>query len=179
MDDDYDSDYDSDSEPINTQEVTSLADDYRIKINKEYDKTVAEQKTFNKIPSSKIRMNNYNSNYRLLDKKEEDINDEKESLDFAIQYLEEGKNKLNEITNIIQNMKQVMNDARSGTTLQALSREAISKYNIKPNPNDTMANSILEQPYNESENKGGRKRKRKTNKKKMYKKRRITNKKKY
>ena len=177
---DYDSDLESinTQESINTHEVTSIANDYLIKLNKEYDKTVAEQKTFNKIPPSQIRMNNYDTNYRILENNEENINEQKESLDFAIQYLEEGKNKLNEIINIIQNMKQVMNNAMSEATLQALSREAISKYKIKPNPNDTMANSILEQPYNEIKNKGGRKII--TNKKKKYyKKRRITNKKKH
>lgn len=175
------SDSESESEPIATYELTDLTEDYLTRINREYKKVLSEQTKLNemiklgKLTPSKIRTTNYDSNYRLFEKKEEDINDENYSLDIAIKNLAEGKNKLNEITKIIQNMKQNMNDARSGATLQELSRESISKYKIKPEPNNIAGNFVLEQPYNE--NKGGRKRK--TNKKKMYKKRRITNKKKY
>ena len=131
MDDNSDSDSESTQESLNTHEVTMIADEYLIKINKEYDKTVAEQKTFINMSPSKIR-NNYNTFYRLLEIKDQNINDEKESLDLAIQYLQEGKNKLNEITNIIQNMKQIINDSRSG----GRKTKTKTKKNYKKNKNN-------------------------------------------
>jgi hypothetical protein len=86
-------------------------------------------------------------------KKLEDVNE-------SINNLEDSKELLEKIYEIIQNVKKTINSFRIGT-LQGITRQTIKENNMTVNPNDEIGQTVLIQNYDElkdiNRNKGGTK----------------------
>jgi hypothetical protein len=90
----------------------------------------------------------------------------------ADKLFEDGFKIINNTINIDNEIYTELNKSQVGT-LQGLARQTIKENEIKPKLDDVMAQEVVKQDYderadinrNENENIGGRKRKRKTNKK--------------
>jgi hypothetical protein len=180
----------------NTHDIDKFTEEYLNYVTENYNDFKRNQEIIKKrLLPSQIRnedegwydylVNDY------LEPKEIENNEEKISVDKAMKHLEDAKQMLNEITNIIEDTKISINNKKVGT-LQGITRQVIAENNnndllkqIKPDKNDVLAQSVLDQDYDELEHiKGGKNnrliktKKRKTNKK-IIKKSRKTNKYKY
>lgn len=144
-------------------DLTEDTDQYVVDIRKSYDELILIENQIKTMDPSDVRQN-YDKYWDIVNEKEIEYNEEKEHLDVAINNLEDGKELVDKISEIIQNIKTIINSLRVGT-LQGITRQTIKENNIIPEPNDEIAKTILDQPYNELEdinrNKGGTKKYRK------------------
>lgn len=112
-----------------------------------------------------VKRNEYNRMMNILDNKMNDSNEEithlvtsQKEINTNINDTIECYNKINEV---IENFTKVYSNAQVGT-LQGLTRQAVSKYNIPAN--DAMTTEILSQQYTEP-NGGKKSKKRRVQKK--------------
>jgi hypothetical protein len=98
------------------------------------------------------------------------LNNVKESLGKLTELTQKGVESEKNSRKIDEEIVAILNSSRVGT-LQGITRQTIRENDIKPNPDDKVAETVVNQPYDERSdiksnlNTGGRKRKRKTNKK--------------
>ena len=160
-------------------DLTEDTDQYVVDIRKSYDELRLIENQIKTMDPSDVRQN-YDKYWDIINKKEIEINEEKEELEESINNLEDGKELVDKKSEIIQNIKTIVNSLRVGT-LQGITRQTIKENNIVPEPNDEIAQNVLDQPYNELEDinrnqSAGLNKRRKTNKRKTNK--RKTNKRK-
>jgi hypothetical protein len=129
--------------------LTEETDQYAVYIRKSYDELSLIENKIKTLDPSDVRQN-YDNYWDLINKKEIEINEEKEELEESINNLEDGKELVDKKSEIIQNIKTIMNSLRVGT-LQGITRQTIKEYNIVPEPNDEIAQNVLDQPYDELE----------------------------
>ena len=149
-------------------------DQYAVFIRKTYDKLILLENQIKILNPSDIRQN-YDKYWDIINKKEIEINEEKEELEESINNLEDGKELVDKKSEIIQNIKTIINSLRIGT-LRGNTRQTIKENNIVADPNDEIAQNVLDQPYNEQgdlnnnqNQSAGLNKRRKTNKRKTYK----------
>lgn len=142
--------------------IIHYTEKYAVKRRNTYDELKKLENEIKNENPEEIRKN-FDKYWDIVNNKDIEINERKEEVEEAINNLEDGKELLEKISILIQNIKNIMNSYQIGT-LQGLSRQAIKENNIVPNENDEVAQNVLNQPYNELEdinrnnsNVGGRK----------------------
>jgi len=140
--------------------IAEKTDNYATNLRNTYDEIQLLANQVKKMNPANIRKN-YDKYWDIIDKNETETNQELEVVDESINNLEDAKDLLEKIKEIIVNVKTNMNSLRIGT-LQGITRQTIKENNIKVNPNDEIAQNVVNQNYNELEdinkNKGGTKR---------------------
>ena len=157
--------------PKFTRDIDKFTEEYINYITNNYNNLKKNQSLIKTISPSDIRGDDwYDYLFDELDKKEQENNEETESVDKAIKDLDNVKKMLNEIRTIIDDTKLFINKYQIGT-LQGISRQAVYKNENQITP-DEIAQEVINQPYNEIEDiKGGRKKKIIRTKKKKFNKR--------
>ena len=157
-------------------ELINITNEYVEKIDifyKEFQEIEKQLKTSN--PS--IFRKQYDTIMNIIDAKKQEINDAENILNRSIENLNNGKEKINEVNKLLENIALLSGKFQIGT-LQGISKQAVVRNKIKAN--NEIEENVLENAklYNELENIniGGRQ-KRRTNKKKyIYKKNRKSKK---
>jgi len=155
----------------NFSELINITNEYVEKIDifyKELEDIEKQLKTSN--PNSFRKQ--YDTIRNIIDSKKQEINEAENILNMSIKNLNIGKEKVNEVNKLLENMELISNKFKVGT-LQGLSNQVVKLNNIKAN--NEIEENVLENVklYNELENIhiGGGRHKRRTNKKKyIYKK---------
>jgi cysteinyl-tRNA synthetase len=94
-----------------------------------------------------------------------DLSQYNEQVDYSIRRLNETKNLINQLNDVVNDIQINFNKAKIGT-LEGLARDTINKSKIVPSEEDIIQTAVLEQSYDETSatNRGGKQKRRKTRK---------------
>jgi len=92
----------------------------------------------------------YDYVWQMAITKQQEINEAHEEVGELIQEFEECDMILEEMYDVIEEIKLTINRAQVGT-LEGLSRQSIKDSGIVPDPDNVLQEAVLDQPYDESE----------------------------
>ena len=157
-------------------ELINITNDYVKKINIFYSEFKEIQIKIEKMNPSSFRKQ-YEKFMNIIDEKKQEMNDAENVLNMSIENLNSGKEKINEINKLLEDIVLLSNKLQTGT-LQGLTKQVIETNKIKAN--NEIEENVLENAkiYNELNDIhiGGRLWKSRTNKKNIYKKNRKSKK---
>ena len=107
------------------------------------------KRNYDNASKEKIR-EHYDRIWQSVLTKQREINEAHEEVEALIQTLEECDIILEELYDIFEEIKLTINRAQVGT-LEGLSRQSIKDSGIVPDPDNVLQAAVLDQPYDESE----------------------------